>query len=553
MNTNALIIARVSTDEQKKSGQGTDVQIDDCKQYCERQGFTITPENILEDGHSATTMRFFETPMGKKARQFIQTGKAQAVIVWRLDRLTRYSIGDGQDTVDEWLELGAEVHSVKDIGGRITDTNDISFIIQSWKNVDEAKVIRLRTMGGRRRAIVEDKRPVANGGLARYGYRFVGKKKETRLEIVESEAETIRLIFDWYVWGGADSLPMGVQAIADELTRQGIPSSSEARQDRTRKKYNHGKWTPGIIYPYLKDEIYAGVWYGYRKKIAKYKDPVTGDLKRSQSLRPKSEWQPVAVPAIIDRQTWEKAQERLEEGRNRSRKGKANHPYLLAGRLTCACGYHWQGKPCWVNKNGRKKVYLFYICNNRSRSIAKGTCDMPTLRTSIWDDLVWQWLREFILHPERMMKNMRAEQAERQRQHEETRKQLRRAEKKLEELYDQSRELLQLELSKKYKQKVIDTQKKFIDDQITEREKEVDKLNETLSETEITDEQIETFEQFTATMQQGVENVTFQDKRDFLEWIEFKGKVTRDKRGEIGIDAEAIIGSKRLSQVLATR
>jgi len=172
---------------------------------------------------------------------------------------------------------------------------------------------------------------------------------------------------------------------------------------------------------------------------------------------------------------------------------------------------------------------------------------MPALRASIWDEKAWEWVRAFIMHPAKMMKSMRAEQAERRRKNELTRERLNRAEKKLDELYGQSRELLEVELTKKYKQKVIDAQRAILDGQIAEREKEVAKLREEVSEAEITDEQVETFEQFAATMRDGIENVTFQDKRDFLEWIEFKGKVTRDKRGEVGIDAECIIGRKRLS------
>lgn len=280
---------------------------------------------------------------------------------------------------------------------------------------------------------------------------------------------------------------------------------------------------------------------------------MTGDLKKRRNLRPHSEWQAVSVPAIIDRETWERVQARLKEGRHKSRKGKANHPFLMAGRLTCECGYHWQGKPCWVNKNGKKTVYLYYYCNGKFRQITKGDCDMPALRASIWDEKAWEWVRAFIMHPAKMMKSMRAEQAERRRKNELTRERLSRAERKLEELYSQSRELLEAELTKKYKQKVIDAQRAILDGQIAEREKEVAKLREEVSEAEITDEQVETFEQFAATMRQGIENVTFQDKRDFLEWIEFKGKVTRDKRSEVGIDAECIIGRKRLSLNSARR
>ena len=110
-------------------------------------------------------------------------------------------------------------------------------------------------MRGRRHAI-EGGRVVGNG-RACFGYRYAGKKKDTRLEIEPAEAATVRQIFEWYTAGDGDGEPLGVTAIADKLNAAGMPG---------RKG---GRWTPGTVYPILRRETYAGTWHGYTTRPAR--------------------------------------------------------------------------------------------------------------------------------------------------------------------------------------------------------------------------------------------------------------------------------------------
>jgi hypothetical protein len=219
--------------------------------------------------------------------------------------------------------------------------------------------------------------------------------------IEPTEAETVKQIFAWYVYGDGDGLPMGAVAIVDKLNALGV---------RTRKG---GRWLPGVVYSILKAEIYTGTWQGYRYQDLPRKDGArnaAGKLKRKRTRRPPEAWRPVAVPAIVDRGTWQAARTRLADGRYQGRE-TALYEYLLSGRLVCSCGYHMQGYPCTSNA----KKYLYYRCGGKDRRNTNGNCDLPGFRVDTWDPIVWNWVHDLMLHPEKLLKGARAEQAARRR------------------------------------------------------------------------------------------------------------------------------------------
>ena len=69
---------------------------------------------------------------------------------------------------------------------------------------------------------------------------------------------------------------------------------------------------------------------------------VTGNRKKgSNAKRPREEWCPAQVPAIIDRQTWEEVQY-LREARRMRPKGHCNTCYgmVRCGVAGCGCTMH---------------------------------------------------------------------------------------------------------------------------------------------------------------------------------------------------------------------
>lgn len=160
------------------------------------------------------------------------------------------------------------------------------------------------------------------GGRA-YGYRPVpGKPGE--LEIVETEAEIVRRIFEEYVGGKTP------REIAFNLNAEGV---SPPRGTRWSASTINGNKTRhhGIIL----NELYAGqvVW----NRIRMLKDPDTG--RRISRPNPPEEWKLAAAPhlAIVSDELFAAAQSRKQARSHTAPERQRKSKYLLSGLLKCGC------------------------------------------------------------------------------------------------------------------------------------------------------------------------------------------------------------------------
>ena len=152
-----------------------------------------------------------------------------------------------------------------------------------------------------------------NGRL--FGYKYY-PRPENRLEIIEREAEVVRLIFDLYANKG-----MGFYRIGNYLKQNNI-------QTRNGKDFS-GRGLRLMI----TNEAYTG--RGVRKKYTegyvfnKHNRRETGNAVIFDTDK---------IPAIIDMQTFEKAQEILHSRlQHEVQKGKYNGKTIYTGKLICGC------------------------------------------------------------------------------------------------------------------------------------------------------------------------------------------------------------------------
>ena len=143
MSKRTIIYARVSTDEQADKGYSLPSQLELCRKYAERLGFSVVAE--LSDDYSGATP-VAERPKGKELVALLKERKANALVVYCVDRLSR-DIVDLLASVRDWLKMGVEVHTC-DIG-KIESELDIVLVIKGWQGSDERRRVRERTTRGR--------------------------------------------------------------------------------------------------------------------------------------------------------------------------------------------------------------------------------------------------------------------------------------------------------------------------------------------------------------------------------------------------------------------
>jgi len=174
----------------------------------------------------------------------------------------------------------------------------------------------------------------------------------------------VRYIFDSYAEG------TGYNSIINFLNGMGHRSKTFVTKSG---KVREGKpFSKTMFHNMLKNPKYHGLYIYNRKKeynIAR---------QRRSTIKPESEWIVVedGIPAIIDKETFDKVQLKLKENSRRGGKYRAKEVYLLSGLIHCAeCGAALSGNS---RLNGAKSSrYVSYRCSGNS---SKLTCSNKELR-----------------------------------------------------------------------------------------------------------------------------------------------------------------------------
>jgi site-specific DNA recombinase len=364
MTRRAAIYARVSTDDQADKGYSLPSQLEGCRSYAQQLGYEVVAE-FRDDFTGATPVS--ERPQGRHLNDLVRSRQVNAVIVHQVDRLSR-DIVDLLTTVRNWLQAGAEVHAL-DIG-HIESELDIVLVIKGWQGSDERKRIRERSMRGKR---TKARTGRVVGTRAPYGYQHLRDEngKIQNFEIVEEEAQIVRLIYQWYVHGDETGKRLSAGQVARRLSEMGLPTPGEVNPGYHRKR-DTGMWQTGGILDMISREVYAGIWrYGVR-------------IGPTRNQRPPEEWIEVEVPAIIDRETWDAAQVQRKRNKLFSRRN-AKHDYLLHGLVRCSCGNAYTGE---FFSNHR-----YYSCtwrNNHHTKLEKRKCWARSVRADALEADVWE-------------------------------------------------------------------------------------------------------------------------------------------------------------------
>ncbi|MBK9008595.1 MAG: recombinase family protein [Anaerolineae bacterium] len=386
MTKKAAIYARVSTDDQADKGYSLPSQLDGCRQYIEQLGYSIVAE-FKEDNSGAIPVA--DRTQGKRLAEMVKFREVDAVVVHQVDRLSR-DIVDLLATVRNWLRAGVEVYAL-DVG-KIESELDIVLVIKGWQGSDERKKIRERSMRGKR-AKARTGRVV--GTRAPYGYDHIRDEngKVVNFKPFEEEAKIVQLIYQWYVYGDESGQRLSAGGIAKRLSEMRIPTPGETNSGYHRSR-GSGMWHTYTVLSVIERETYAGIWrFGVR-------------IGPTRNERPKEEWIEVEVPPLVDRETWEAAQELRGQNKRFSRRNK-RHDYLLSGLIRCVCGRAMSGEYF--------SDHQYYTCtwrNNHHSHLEERTCWARSVRADAIEVDVWDSIIDLFSNLEKLEKQLRIAQQE---------------------------------------------------------------------------------------------------------------------------------------------
>ena len=383
MNKPAALYARVSSDRQKENHTIAS-QVAALTQYAETNGYLIPPERqFQDDGYSGATL---VRPGLEALRDLAAAGEIQAVLIYSPDRLSRkyaYQVL----LAEELARCGVELIFLRAPSGA-TAEDQLLVQFQGMIAEYERAQIAERSRRGKRHRAQQGSINVLSG--APYGYRYV-KKTDTSAayyEVVESEAEVVRLIFDAYTRQG-----LSLGAIAGLLNQREVPT-------RTRES----RWERPTLWRMLHNPAYAGhAFYGKtelrpRQRITRHLRQ-RGVCSRDSSFReqPRPEWIEIPVPALVSEGTFALAQEQFEKNKRFSPR-RTLEPSLLQGLLVCQrCGY---GLYRTSTRTSQRTIY-YYRCLGRDgyRHLKGAVCDNKPIPQEQLDAVVWQEIVRLLEDP----------------------------------------------------------------------------------------------------------------------------------------------------------
>ncbi|MDP9374765.1 MAG: recombinase family protein [Chloroflexota bacterium] len=368
--------ARVSTGKQE--GEATIAsQRALLRQTAAERGYAL-PEEFLfaDDGYTGARL---DRPALDRLRDLAADGAFEVVLVSAPDRLARHYAYQVV-VVEELQRAGCTVVFLNHAFGDSPEERMLLQIQGVFAEYERA-LIAERTRRGRLFAAREGR---VNWSRPPYGFRTIRKTDHTpqQLVVAEAEAEVVRQMYRWLVEEQLSSY-----AIQRRLTEREVPT----RHGRTQG------WCQSTVVAILGNPLYKGEGYYNRTGPVDavhprlehgFKDRRPGN-RRSHAWRPREEWIPVQVPALIDEDTWALAQEQLARNRERATRNNTKHDYLLRGLLVCGrCGRRLIGE--WGKTGGR------YTCSARYPRGASWCCDGRSVGVPQAEAAVWDYVRELL-------------------------------------------------------------------------------------------------------------------------------------------------------------
>jgi site-specific DNA recombinase len=502
METSALrvvLYARVSSDEQRK-GLSIEAQVEKLFSFAQENHFDVV--QCFEEEYSGFD---YERPEMDKIRLLAQEREIDAVIVVATDRYARGQLEALM--LDKWFKrFNIRLFSIKE--GEFTPSNANGSItgMQRVINEKEVETTKERLKEGRLNLA---KAGIPNGqGKAAYGYIKVGRKRETRFEIVPDQAHIVQLIFSWYI-----KERLGSTAIAKRLNEMGILTPSQSKGIRATK--NRNCWTQPNVRKILSNETYIGKLRAYRYEVMN-----DGNLR----LRYEHERYLINVPVIIDEDTWNLSQQLVQDSRKIYTHRSSKHNYLMSRLLICSCGYAISS----MTLKRPNKTYYKYRCNSASEGLFRKNCGLGTIQSHLIDEAVWIFVEDFLVNTRAAIEKY----IEAQRIIEQQNREFYIFIDSIDELINEKREernkLVILFIKGRIDEDYFDEKRKYIDKLTQELEEERKHYEEKITNTHISDEQLQEIESIGEEIRKSPEEVPFEKKRRILEKMGLTGRIAKE-------------------------
>jgi len=363
----AVLYARVSTDEQAKSGYSLTAQLEALRSFAEAEGYEVV-EEISDPGESGA---YLGRPGLDRVRDLVAKDGVDVVLAQDRDRFARepaylYLLQE------EFAKCGAKLLALNARGDDTPEGQLTEGMLDQLAKFERAKLAE-RTRRGR----LEKARRggIKAGRIAKYGFK-VNERRDGYLideEAMPTAEKIIRAV------AAGESL----YGVTKMLNAEGVPTPNGSKNWNRifiRKMIRDDAYLPhaydeikALVAPELAatldpERSYGVVWHNriYAKIVEKIKiGPEKYRYKRRYFERPRKDWIAVPIPAPpgLDRETVERARVQIS-GNVRPAASGARVWELSGGLLFCGhCWRRMRGHNAQTRgKGGVKRPVFYYVC-----------------------------------------------------------------------------------------------------------------------------------------------------------------------------------------------
>lgn len=374
----AAVYLRVSTEDQARRGYS----LPDQRAACREKAAALGADDVQEFADEGISGELLDRPGLSALREAARNGQVALVVCYDPDRLAR-NLAHQLIITDEIEKAGVRLEFVN-FEWQNTPDGRLFYALRGAIAEYEKEKIRERTVRGKLQKARQGGLPV---NVDSYGYIY--ENGSVRPHPVESEV--VMMIFRWFI-----TEDIGVNGVAARLAARGIP----ARKGGTA-------WQRCVVKAILINPMYAGTFH-YNRRDCKgmcYNKHLPPEKRARVKIKPEEEWIAVPVPAIIDRETWDKAQEKIKAAR-RLWSGWSREEYLLSGLITCAdCGNTMHGA-VKAKRNGLRE--RGYTCVKTTAGVSNQGCrPVKRVPAETVETVVWSRVRECLSDPDALTREIR--------------------------------------------------------------------------------------------------------------------------------------------------
>jgi site-specific DNA recombinase len=541
----AILYARVSTDEQARSGYSLAQQLEALRDYAKREGYEIL-EEVQDPGQSGASL---ERPGMDRVRDLVAAGGVAVVLAQDRDRFARepayhYLLRR------EFEEHGTKIRAMNDRGDDSPEGELTDGILDQLTKYERAKIVE-RTRRGRLRKAREGK--VIAGRSPRFGFKLNASRDG--YEVDEERMRVVRRIFREVVDGTT------FRAIAQILEREGVPTPRGARfWDRS---FFRTCVLDDIYRPHSFEEVAAVVspdvaarldpelgyglwWFNRRRMTSKPVSEISGDGRRygrtyTSYTKPKEEWIAVPVPGSgISRETVEEAREAIRDNHVPSSAGHRSWE-LSAGIGRCAaCDRILRSRKRTKTKGGKRYLYFYYRCSGYDAHGLEGCENSRFASATKLERQVWEFVRGITLNPEELRSDLeRAIELEREGRRGDPEAEAKRWLEKLSEVDEERRGFLRLAAKGRITDEELDEELAALEEARRTAERELDALRQHKERVEQMERDRDAVLDYYATLApEALDSLTSEERHHLYKMLRLKVWVA--KSGDLEIEMAGV-------------